>query len=117
MIKKLNVHPYPKKVWLIWEELDSNVMYEFSKEPDDYSGIYSVPPTSEGETIRTKKGNVVIRFHTAPTNPGSIAHEAFHAVTNILDYIGMKLSDESEEAYSYLLDSIVSQIHETITTQ
>lgn len=111
MITQLNIHPYPKKIWLIYDEPDSSVMFKLATEPDDYRGIYTLPEGDDALTIRTKKGNTVIRFSTKPTDPGIIAHEAFHAAYNVLDYVGMKLSEESEEAFAYLLDSVVKQIH------
>lgn len=111
MIKQLTIDPYPKKLYLIWEESDSSVMHFFHSHPDDFKAIYKVSPEDEARTIRTPKGNVVTRFHLKPSSPGSISHEAFHATFAILDYIGMTLTDSSEEAFSYLLDSIVTQIH------
>ena len=114
MITQLNIHPYPKKLWLIYGEPDSSVIHKFASEADNYQDCYSLPEDDLGRTIRTKKGNVVIRFQSIPTDPAAIAHEAFHAAFNILDYIGMSLTDESEEAFAYLLDSVVSQIHNEI---
>ena len=42
---------------------------------------------------------------------GNVAHEAFHAVHYLLDTVGMKLTDESQEAYAYLLDWVVEEFY------
>lgn len=112
MITEIPIHPYPKKLFLIINEADSSVAYHFHKEADSFKAIYSLPPEDEARTIRTSRGTTVIRFGQVPTNPGTIAHEAFHATYSILDYVGAKLSDDSEECFAYLLDFITQKIHE-----
>lgn len=114
MIVEIPINPYPKKLYLIWEELDSAVQYYFHRHPDDFKAIFKLPASDEANTIRTPGGNVCVRFSVKPTNPGSIAHEAFHATYNILDYVGMGLSHSSEEGYCYLLDWIVVKIYEEL---
>jgi hypothetical protein len=114
MIKQIPIEPYPKKLYLIWEEMDSSVMHFFHSQEDDYKAIYKLPITDDALTIRTARGNVCIRFGSKPTDPGSIAHEAFHATFAILDYIGMTLTDSSEEAFAYLDDYIVRKIHQEL---
>ena len=39
-----------------------------------------------------------------------VSHEAFHATYFILTRAGLKLTDESEEAYSYYLEFLVREI-------
>jgi hypothetical protein len=39
-----------------------------------------------------------------------MSHEALHATLEILDYVGIPLGDDSEEAYTYLLGHIVDNI-------
>ena len=114
MIRQIPIDPYPKKYWLIYEETDADVMHFFHKEPDDFKAIYRVSPENDALTIRTPRGSVVTRFHTRPSEPGIIAHEAFHAAYAILDYVGMTLSDSSEEAFAYMVDWLTSHIHKTI---
>lgn len=50
-------------------------------------------------------GQCIIRVSNYPSTPANIAtlgHELLHAVFFILDYCGVKYSDESEEAFTYL---------------
>lgn len=57
----------------------------------------------------------VIRMRHYPDNPdrkGTLAHEVFHAVTYILDLIGMDFKiNSSDEAYSYLTGYITKEIY------
>lgn len=41
---------------------------------------------------------------------GTIAHEALHAIFSILDIVGIKLSVESEEAFTYLHEYIFNAL-------
>lgn len=43
--------------------------------------------------------------------PGSIAHEAKHAVNHIFGYHGVKLSTSNDEHECYYLDMFVEKIH------
>lgn len=55
--------------------------------------------------------NLVIR---PDATINTICHESFHIMVNIMDDIGMTLSDSSEEAYAYLIGWISEKISETI---
>lgn len=53
--------------------------------------------------------DAAIVFYGLPDD-GTMAHEAFHVVRHIMATIGMPLSDESDEAYAYLLGWLVREI-------
>lgn len=40
-----------------------------------------------------------------------LQHEIFHTVISVLDHVGLKLCDESEETYSYLVQHYTKQIY------
>lgn len=48
------------------------------------------------------------------TDYGTLAHEIFHAVTFILTRIGMSLTNESDEAYAYLIGYLTKEIYKHI---
>lgn len=54
-------------------------------------------------------GGVIIFTHDEITY-GTIAHEVDHIVHDLLKYVGMKRTNSSEEAYSYLQEYLVQQI-------
>ena len=43
-----------------------------------------------------------------------ISHEVLHCVVDIMDEVGVKLSDESQEAYTYLQGYLVQEIIEKL---
>jgi len=55
-------------------------------------------------------GAVIIFTNTKEITYGIIAHEVDHVVHNLLSYIGMRRTNSSEEAYSYLQEYLVNKI-------
>lgn len=41
---------------------------------------------------------------------GMVVHESFHFIDYVLKRAGIRLSEDSDEAYTYLLEDIVTQI-------
>lgn len=72
-------------------------------------------PTSNGRTVMFPGNQTLIRLRHAPKTPkqkGEFAHEVFHAVTFVMDRIGMKLIVcKSDEAYSYLTGYLTEQVY------
>lgn len=68
---------------------------------------------NEASVVIDKLGitNLVIR---PDATINTICHESFHIMVNIMDDIGMTLSDSSEEAYAYLIGWISEKINEVI---
>lgn len=67
---------------------------------DDYNGM----------TYMFEGGVTCINFKNF--TPGVLSHEAFHAVHFLMDAIDMPLSQDSSEAYAYLLGYIVNKVTE-----
>lgn len=54
----------------------------------------------------------LIRFSREPfSDHDIIAHEIFHAAVHLWKYVGLRLSDDSEEAYAYLIDFITEEFY------
>lgn len=66
--------------------------------------------TNPGYTIRFPDGSVIILIREFNVN--IIAHEAFHAVEAIMEYIGCELTNSSSEPWAYLLGYIVEKMIE-----
>lgn len=73
------------------------------KEPflPDFKGIF---------LTNTSDGDLVIAIDIKYLSIEVIAHEAFHAASHILRFVGIELVPESEEVYAYLLQFIVEEI-------
>ena len=61
-------------------------------------------------TVNENTNNWIVSFNLNKLTHSLIAHEAFHATLAIMKQKGCKLTEESEEAYAYLLDYIVQEI-------
>lgn len=58
--------------------------------------------------------NDVFAFLPEKCGLGSIAHEMFHVIHFIMKSVGITLTDESEEAYTYLLDELTQMAAEFV---
>ncbi len=63
-----------------------------------------------------KESYSVIRYKTLKDaqDINVIAHEAFHVACNITRYVGITLSDDSEEAFAYLIGYITEQYEDIL---
>ena len=54
-------------------------------------------------------------FPNYPEGQATMSHEIFHAITYILDKVGMKLKiGKSDEAYSYLIGYLTKEIYKKL---
>jgi hypothetical protein len=60
--------------------------------------------------VCSKKNAWFIAFNKGKINPGTIAHECFHATCRILKQKGILYTEDTEEAYAYLLDYLVTTV-------
>ena len=61
-----------------------------------------------------KYGAILVFVEGEEITYGTIAHESHHIVDNLLKYIGMKKTDASDEAYTYLQEYLVKKIAITL---
>lgn len=61
-----------------------------------------------------KETTVYVAFDDKTYTQGIIAHECFHIVRIVMDYVGIPLTKESEEAYTYLLGYLVDEVNKLI---
>lgn len=78
-----------------------------------------VGETNTGRMIYNYRlGVVIIRIYSTEINTpygmNVLAHEIFHAVYSLLDDRGLKLTSESEEAFSYLTGYLMQKCYEII---
>lgn len=67
-----------------------------------------------GRTLQLDNGDVIIHIYSSNTLFNTITHEVFHAVHMCLDYLGMSLTNESQEAYAYLTGYLNQKIFEQL---
>ena len=85
---------------------------------EDMAGIMNLPETTNARCVMLHKNHIVIRLKYLPNKhdlAGSIAHEALHATSMILECIGVKFCPlTSEEIYAYTVQKIVKEIHKQL---
>lgn len=95
------------------EELKKNLL-KYNIEWDN-----SMKCAGRGSFILLPKNQTIIRLSNYPEtceDYGFLQHEVFHCVTMILDKIGMKfIPRKSDEAYSYLIGYLTTEIYERIS--
>lgn len=75
--------------------------------------------TNNGKCTQFSNGSLAIRLKHYPKYPqdhGTISHEIFHAVTLLLDRLGIQFDiEKSDEAYAYLIGYITEQFYKEIS--
>lgn len=104
-IKKIDLIPYDTTLHVI-SSSDLDIVQGYlnsigQSELKSFNGDY--------EAICVKNNDVIIIHYHDDPSIGLIVHESFHATEFCLQRVGIKHSDETSEAYAYLLQYIVSQ--------
>jgi hypothetical protein len=82
---------------------------------DEEIAALEMAPTCQGRCVMLKSGGVVIRLRYEPNTPvrtSNLVHEVFHAVHMLFDRIGIRLSDDSDEAFAYAIQYLTREILE-----
>lgn len=58
--------------------------------------------------------DLLMGFDKDKLKPGLVSHECLHATCYIMDYVGIPLTEHSEEAYTYLLSYLVDEVYKVI---
>lgn len=112
---------YPFDVMVSIDETDEELskrLKGFSYDQDGVELLMNLPPTTQGRCVMLSSNQTVIRLKkqlTKHQNIANVSHEIFHAVTFILNRIGMKMEVEvSDEAYAYLIAYLTSEIYKKL---
>lgn len=113
---KNNIYPFDVLISIGQsdEELRKDIYKCVAEDAEGVDKVLGLHRTVRARTVMVSTNQTIIRFIHQPIRPGTIAHEALHAVDFILWKVGLKYSDDSAEAFNYLLDYIVQNIHESI---
>lgn len=100
---KSNVHPYPNKIWF------TTSYDEFMRKRKSVCGmdspVYADGCVSSDDIMRNQIAGVFKVTHE------TIAHEIGHLVHNLFIYVGMPVTDDTQEAFCYLTGSLHKQIY------
>lgn len=77
--------------------------------------VFNMPETCNGRTVQLLDGGQTImrlpKRITTCEQYGTLAHEIFHAVEFIMRRINIKLSENSDECFAYLIGYVTTQIY------
>ena len=68
--------------------------------------------TGQGRTVMLRGGQTILRLDTL--KHGVISHEVFHAVDFLMNKVGIKLTEESDEAYAYAIEYLTNEIYKNL---
>ena len=71
----------------------------------------------KGKSIRTKNGYRIIWLRKTPDTvfwKGALAHEIFHMVCDIMETAEVVFSDQSEEAFAYLMQFFTTEVYSNL---
>lgn len=108
------------RTWTWDDEVYRTTFYLVEGSRDDFSSFikqtfdHDYKVTGSAHTFFTKQHNA-IAIWVQPRewdveHISVIAHEAFHATTFALDTVGIRLADESDEAFAYYLAWVVRNV-------
>jgi len=81
---------------------------------EEDSGVFEEINLSVGTSIMLPSGCTILYLKKYPNSIGGLAilqHEIFHCVFFILEYVGIRYSKKSDEAFSYLIEYITKEIY------
>jgi len=62
-------------------------------------------------------GQIILWMEKKPTTPfllSILAHEIFHCTCFLMDRVGIKYSDDSDEAYAYMIQYLTTKCYEKL---
>ncbi len=107
---------YPFDVMFSLGETDEQLKKQFKKYNIEESNYFEYE-LQKGRCSQFKTGQVIVRLKHKPKTINDLAclqHEIYHAVNYILSFIGIKYSDDSEEAYAYLITYLTEQCYKKL---
>lgn len=117
----INLEVIPFEIFVFFDEKDEIVvdaLINLGINKFEIEHIINLPDEVKGKTMISQNNQTVIRLKYLKESvlPGVIAHEALHAVSMIMEQIGVKFNPMfSEEIYTYTLEYIVNKIHYNIS--
>ncbi len=116
-IAKIKDKYYEQNIWVIVGEKELFKKYVSRKyKMPDLSWIDEKGRDGDAKTITLQHGEAVhtivwiVTFKWKVFEMGLLVHELLHVVTKTLKDIGFKFSEDSEEAYTYYLQTLTQDV-------
>lgn len=104
---------YPFDIMVSIGETDDQLKTSFGKYVDNFDfGNYFDIPNRKANCLMFEGGQTIIRFKEWQyTEMSTVSHEIFHAVTFIMNRIGMPLDEKNDEAWAYLIGYVTQEFY------
>jgi hypothetical protein len=110
MKNKIEVISFPVfSNYQIYVEITKDIAAALKKYDETRNVLWEENDDSDAAvSIHVKNRGLSFIFLQSNATPGTIAHEALHAVTRMMNYVGV---DDDSETRSYHLGYVVDKIH------
>lgn len=109
---------YPFDVMVSICEDDEVLKRKLTRYGADFDGMdLSHSDSQKGRCVMFSNGRFLLRLYGYPKTPahyGHLQHEIFHAVEFLMDKLNTPLSDDSDEAYCYLIQYLTTEIYKRL---
>lgn len=105
--KKIELRPYKHDLYII---VTNDIRASFYKRKRKIKATTEIDSNTHAFVWRADSYQDQYMFLPNTCGVGTIAHEAFHAAYHVLTESGVRLSRDSEEAWSYMIGEIAYQI-------
>lgn len=119
MAKSLNaIIPYviyPFDIMFSFAETDAELKEKLSKVGCKWDELLLCE--GDGRCTMLQGGQTIVRLKHYPKENrhyGILQHEIFHAVDMLFRHIGIKLNEDSSEAYAYLIQYLTTEIYKCL---
>lgn len=112
MLHEFNLYIYPRRLWITYDATVDELNKEFPSGDTENKPFTDLKFWNNAVTDhvlnKEQKGGILIRFNSKEAmTPEVVAHEAFHAASEVFIYIGEDSIQFNNEPFAYLLSYIV----------
>lgn len=113
----ISYHVYAYDLMVSLGQTDKELSRDLKKYGMEFNDDLKAGIGSKGRAMMFNNGATIIRLFEYPTTNehyATLQHEIFHAVVFLMNKVGMKLSDKSDEAYAHLIGYLTKEIYNKI---
>ena len=120
LFEEIPLHIYPFPIWFSMAQTDDEFIQSLLENDLLVTKDFIEDVRYFAKVWTSSRGDIIFRVAKYPEkyyDIGAISHDALHTVISALDMAGLRLSNDSEEAYTYLLGYVVAKITELYTNK
>ena len=116
----IDTTPYNQEVYLLVHSSGRKVCEHIN---NDYENVDKIEEDDKCRGFEWKthyltdgyeKGRFYLYIHTDNLTNSTIEHEAIHLTWDILDHVGVQITNDNHEAFTYFYEHILKQIRENL---